>query len=252
MRPIRGFVAVWLIATAVIFVLAIVASGAGSRDPVHHLRWLAGAMMVAAFPAGVAARRVVRWEGPWLAPLVTFGVVTVALGLAILALRGFIAPALTTDLPNEPASWSLGHRIAAAAEAEAAAAGATASYESGASLGAWIEANRIGWEVQMTIVSPLIGIAFAWIGALLAAWLPGSLRREVRHAILWGAGLFLFLTGYLMTENGYELLLVRTVGPASVTAWFPLLAPGMLALGLLIPTLARLAGVAESAAGRIG
>ncbi len=240
MKTIRRFLLAWGVWTLLILLLAFLASsigGAGaSNDPWRYTNWVAGAMTLAGFPAGIiAARDVVNWERAWLAPLLAFAGTTIAIAVLVFAVRGFVGPGLIADQPGEPATWSLGDRVAALADAEAAA-------EAAGTLDAWITANRIGFEVDVTVTTALTAIAFAWIGALLGAWLPTGLRRDLRIAIVVTAGMFLLMTGYLMTENGYELLLLKTLGPAYVIAWFPLISPGMTAVGLMVPTLARLLG----------
>lgn len=240
MKTIRRFLIAWGLWTLLILLLSVLASFMGGAGPLadagRTINWVAGAMTLAGFPAGViAARDVVVWRGPWVAPLLKFAGATIAIAALVFAVRGFLGPALITDQPGEPGTWSLGERVAALADAEAAA-------ETAGTLDAWISANRIGWEVDVTVTAALTAIALAWIGALLGAWLPPGLRRDLRTALVVGAGLFLLMTGYLMTENGYELLLVKTLGPAYVLAWFPLISPGMMAVGLMVPTLARLLG----------
>ncbi len=226
----------WAAWAAGILAFACAASLIGAEGPsrVDLVSWAAGALMLAAFPAGVAAGpRAVRWEGDWIRSLAAFAVATIALAAVVFAVRGYVGPALLPDAVGEPVTWSLGERVAAARAAERTAA------EQG-TVEAWKVANEIAWHADMTVTSAIATLAFAWVGALLGAWLPAALGREIRYAVCAAAGLFLLVTGYLITENGYELILLRMAGPAAVTAWLPLIAPGMLAAGLAVPTLIRL------------
>ncbi|MDX1395151.1 MAG: hypothetical protein R3195_12205 [Gemmatimonadota bacterium] len=212
---------VWIGGTAIIYGLARLTGGGPGA-------WLAGAAMIAAFPAGVAASRdAVRWRGPRFGPLVAFAGLTLATAVVVFALDGWVEPMLTSS------SWPFGDRLAAVGTAFESA-------EQVGTLEAWRAANRLAWTIDVAVSQALTAGAVAWVGALLGAWLPAEWSPRVRFASFGGAGLFLLVTVYLMAENGYELLLMQTLGPAQVTAWLPLIAPGMIAVGLAIPTILRL------------
>ena len=231
MTILTRFGVAWVVATGIVFTLALLAGAGGdAAPPGQFMRWLWGAMELAAFPAGiVVSGAAIRWRGP----LLVFAGATLAAAAFVFLLSAYLGPALVADVQTDPSTWVHPDRVAALGAALEAA-------ESSGSLVDWQWANVLGWSVERPITAALSTGAFAWIGALLAAWIPTAWSPRARFAVVAGGGLFLLMTGYLMMENGYEQLLLRTVGPAAVTAWFPLISPGMLAVGLAVPTLVRL------------
>ena len=106
----------------------------------------------------------------------------------------------------------------------------------------WLPANRIAWDLDGTITGSILAAVLAWLGLLVGAWARWAERRELRQAQYWLVGLFLLFTGYLMTENTYELIVLKMAGPAYVGPWLAILAPSMLLAGMAFPTAARLLG----------
>jgi hypothetical protein len=63
---------------------------------------------------------------------------------------------------------------------------------------------------------------------------------EMRQAQYWAMGLFLVIATYFAGENGYEMVVLRAVGPAAFAADFRLIVPGVLVIGLGWPTILSL------------
>lgn len=227
---------------------ALIGDVHGGLQPTNMLGWVSGMLVFAGFPAGIAvAGRVLDWSAPRLGRLMTFGIAAVGVAALVFLLRGYLTPALlsgpetTKDLARDaaalaevdPVALTLGERIEALRLAEAEA-------ERLSTQEAWRVANRIGWHVDGTVTGAIGAFVFAWLGVLFGAWASWTSRPEVRQAQYWAVGLFLLVTGYLIGENSYELILLKMNGPAYVIAWFPLLAPGMFLAGLGFASAARL------------
>lgn len=235
---------------ALVTLAALLGEVRGGLRAADVLSWVGGMLAFAGFPAGIAvATQVLDWNDPRIGRMVAFTGAALAVAVAVFALRGYVAPAILAD-PGaaedvarggaalaglDPATLPLGERIAALRLAEAEA-------EKLATQEAWLVANRIGWHVDGTLTGAIGAFVFGWLGVLVGAWAGWTSRPEVRQAQFWAIGLFLLVTGYLMGENSYELILLKMNGPAYVTAWFPLIAPGMLLAGLAFATGARLLG----------
>ncbi len=78
------------------------------------------------------------------------------------------------------------------------------------------------------------------VGLLAGFWSSGSQRHELRHAQLWGMGLFLVLATYLVGENSYELIVLRAAGPIYFAGDLVLVVPALLAIGMGWPTVMTL------------
>lgn len=235
--------AAWLGGFLLLVLLAVLA-GSLEQDLVwlQVTTWVAGGLALAAFPAGISvARRVIEWDEPRFRPLIEFAVMTALLGIVVFLVRGYIAPWVAASEAEaasggglEGATLVFHERPAAVREAEARAEAGPQTVE------AWLPANRIAWNLDGTITGAAMAVVFAWLGVLVGAWASGLDRRELRQLLYWGLGLFLLMTGYLMNENTYELILMKMAGPAYFGPWFSLISPGMLFVGLAIPTAIRL------------
>lgn len=230
-------------------IMALVLLLSGGREEVrllHAINWLAGALTLAAFPAGIAvADEVVRWTEPRLRPFLLFAAAAGLIGLLVIGVRGYLGPALVRagEPPGaadrvevEAAAIYLHDRPAALRQAYAAAEARPA-----AAVAAWRAANRLGWNLDGTIVGGLMAAVFAWIGCLFGGWVRCLERPELGRAAYWALGLFLLVSTYLMTENSYEFIVIHMAGPALFAAWLPLIGPGMLLVGLAIPTVVAVA-----------
>lgn len=235
---------------ALVSLSALLGEVRGGLQAASVLGWVGGMLVFAGFPAGIAvATQVLDWKDPRIGRMVSFSAAALAVALAVFALRGYVVPAILGDpgaadaiarggaalAELDPAALTLGERTEAMRLAEAEA-------ERLATQQAWQVANRIGWHVDGTITAAIGAFVFAWLGVLVGAWAGWTSRPEVRQAQFWAIGLFLLMTGYLMGENSYELILLKMNGPAYVTAWFALISPGMLFAGLAFATAARLSG----------
>lgn len=219
----------------------------GERDEIltlHATRWLAGMIAFAAFPAGIGiARDVITWRRPRLARMAELTLAASALALLVVGVRGYLGPlAVRAAYPDrefhaevEPAALLLHERPAALRRADA-----RASADPDAGVAEWLPANRIAWELDVTFTGAALAVVLAWIGVLVGSWSDWTPRKELQRAQYWLVGLFLLVSGYGMTENTYELIVLNMAGPAYFGPWFALLVPSMVLLGMAFPTASRL------------
>ncbi|MFQ5679028.1 MAG: hypothetical protein ACE5HP_06180 [Gemmatimonadota bacterium] len=254
---------------ALVLLSALLSGEEGDVLVLHVTRWVAGALIFSAFPAGIAvAEQVVRWTRPRLGPPAGLMLGAGILALLVFLIRGYVGPAVVRDevgtAPEERAAAALGGagRIGPIAEQEAASlyfherprvlrlALEAVEARGDRSVEAWRPVNRIAWEMDGTVVGSLLALVLAGIGVLAGAWARWTARRELRQAQYWALGLFLLVTTYLMGENSYELLLLHMAAPAFFAAWLPLIAPTMLLMGLALATAARLLGASVTVGSR--
>lgn len=234
-------VAVWAAMLLALILLAGILSGAPILPWVFHSQWLT-LLPLAAFPAGIGVSRnvLVSERRPAAGPIVALTVAAVVLGIVVLFIAGFLAPAISrsaaqaagTEAPGDPLLLTL----PALADSLHAAV-QRASLEAGEpTVSRWLAANRMAWILYGRLGLPLSALVLTWLGVLSGFWSSWSTRPELRQAQRWAIGLFLILSTYGFSENSYELIAMRAAGPVFFTGWMPLLVPVLVLLGLVWPT----------------
>lgn len=182
-------------------------------EVVQYLRWLAHSIALATFPAGLmvgadAFRGAAVWRNIGLLSLAE-----IAIMLIVLVLLGFAAPMgdlnmleLIAQLPTSPAPD-------------------------------WLRWNQMAWSVYMTAAEVISVPVYSGLGLMLGAWAEQVLPQTLRRILFWAMSLLLVLFTYLMTENSYEMLVIKTNGPAAFSAFFVLLIPVGMYAGLVLPSI---------------
>jgi hypothetical protein len=193
------------------------------NDPISvasFLRWIARAVGLAAFPAGIAASRdVFADDRPWRQ------IAGVAAAAAIVGVIVFILHALA--IPFGDAGRSL------------ASLAGTMSTESAS----WEARNDAAWVFYNAFVAPISAVLFAAIGVQAGCWASRFLARPVQRTLYWLIGLGLLVTGAGIWDTTYETIVLHTSANAWFAVFFTLLIPGAVCAGLALPTLALLGNI---------
>lgn len=237
-------VALWTAGLVVVFTAIPLIAGMGLGNAIPRLAvWGGLALVLAAFPAGIAVAKDVFPETgrPSLGPSVAVSLGALALSLAVLVLGGWVGPTLVkewaADLPtHEPAMMTLPELRAEAASAVRQAEAAGEGY----SVSRWQRANTLVWQYVRRLAGGAQPFLFAWLGVLTAFWARWSPRPEIAQAQYWLMGLFLVVSTYLAGENSYELIALQAGGPAFFAGWFVLMVPTLLVIGLGWPAVVAL------------
>ena len=199
--------------------------------------WGGMSLILAAFPAGLVASKLVLGEEfdwkRWLA----FGVIAASVSVALFVLAGWIGPAILSNVvgPEDaahPAVLSLGELRGALREAldEARALGPTASRDD------WFRANQLAFHYFSRVDGSILPFLFAWFGVFVGFWLRLVQRKQLRLAQVWAIGILLVITTYLAGENSYEMIVLRSAGFAGFAADIRLIVPMVMVAVLGWPT----------------
>jgi hypothetical protein len=226
----RTFLAVTLAWTAAIFLPMVVLERLS--DPVdlaQYARWLARALAIGAFPAGIAASRGVDPPSrSWRIVLET------ASAAAVVALVAFILIAwLPAVLGDEGRSLS---RLALIMRTSG---------------GSWETLNDASWRFFEAVLLPIQALLHAAIGFQLGIWGPRSVTPALSRVLYWGVALGLLVVNFGVSDTTYETIILRTAADVRFAAGYALLLPAGIAAGLALPTLAvlRRPGVADTPRG---
>lgn len=222
-------------------------SGQSAREVGGSLvSWLGLALALAAYPAGVhASGEVFREGGGVMRRAVTVALAAASVSVLLLGPGNFVAPVAQRWLASvadvevaeaEPAVMTLTELQAAAREAAEQARSAAA----GAATHDWLVANRLAWHYVRRTDGTALPFLLGIVGLLTGFWASGFERRELRQAQFWGVGLFLVMATYLVGENSYELIVLRSAGPVYFAGDLVLVVPALLALGMGWPTVVTL------------
>ena len=205
--------------------------------------WGGLALVLAAYPAGIAAsRKVIVGERLQLRSLVEVSIAAVAVCVLTFLLAGYVGPVVVRWVDpqavaaGDPVAMVLGElrreMIAAVELAEQATDSESREL--------WLDANKLSWVYFSRTDSSVLPLLFGWIGVMVGFWARMLPRMEMRQAQYWAMGLFLVIATYFAGENGYEMVVLRSVGPAAFAADFRLIVPGVLVIGLGWPTILAL------------
>jgi hypothetical protein len=205
------------------------------------LLWAAGlaVLMVAADAMASepqTAGRVFRW-------------VASALGLAMFPAGVTIAPAL----PGESRRWRLLLQIFAAAFAVSAvvlalsliAVNVTGTRsladllaEIGNRAESWETRNDAAWTFVTALLAGPRALLFAAIGVQVGIWAEYAMPRGLRRPLYWIVGIGLMVSAAAIGDTTYEVIVLHTGADASFAALYTLLLPLSVCAGLGLPTLA--------------
>ncbi len=237
-----GFLAVWAGILLTLLLSVTLASGQGAREVLANLMsWTGLALALAAYPAGVAVSAGTFAERrPVPRQLVAVMLAAASVSLIAFSLGNYVAPFAQRWLTPEtevrgslePATMTLGElkRQARAAVERAEAAAPTESARF------WQAANRLAWHYVRRTDGAALPFLLGLIGLLTGYWSRWSRRRELQQAQQWGMGLFLVLSTYLVGENSYELIAMRSAGPVFFAGDLVMVVPLLLVVGLGWPT----------------
>lgn len=220
MNVVRRFLVIdvaWAIGISVLLVgIGALTSDALSSGDV--VRWVARALALAGFPAGIAIGPAVFGDARPSRALWSVIAAATAMSVVVFLLTGIVAPAL-----DEPAR-SLGQLVR----------------DMGATGENWETRNDAAWRLYTTIFAAVSAWLYAAIGVQVGAWSTHSLPRSFRRPLYWAVGLGLLITGYGIADTTYETFVLHTAADASIAAFYTLLLPLSVCAGLGLPTLALL------------
>lgn len=235
------FELLWLALLTVLFSVLGGVSGSGA-GPLERLpAWFASALLLAAYPAGLASHSVVFAErGHLQRRLGLFLLAAVSVSLVAFVQANWVGPALLSggagDGALDPASLTLGQLRTAIRAVRPPAETSIGSLE------LWLPYNRLAFHYVQRMEGMLVPALLAWVGVGVGFWSGRVPARSWRRAIQWGVGAFVVVSTYFATENGYELIVLRAAGPAEFAGDLILIVPGTLLLALGLATGAALLG----------
>ena len=216
MAIVKRFLLLVLMWTAAIMLLIVPISLATVHGltVTQHLRWLGHSLALASFPAGLmVGADVFRNADVWK----KIGALTLAeilVMLIVLLLLINVAP---------PAGFDFGMLLNELR---------TVPHDD------WLTWNQRAWSVYFTFAEVVSVPIYAGLGMMLGAWAEQVLPTPFRRILFWAMGLKMVGFTYLITENSYEMLVIRTDGPAAFSAFFMLLVPLGMYGGLILPSIA--------------
>jgi hypothetical protein len=215
MRTLKRFLllhALW--ATGILLLIVPISLLTGGWEYVHVVRWLAHSIALATFPAGLmVGAEVFQGRDVWR-KIGALSLAEVAIMLMVGGLLGFVAP---------PDDLNLVELLARINETTP---------------GSWLRWNQMAWSVYMTAAEVISVPIYAGLGMMLGAWAEQVLPATFRRILFWAMSLKMIGFTYLIAENSYEMLVIKTNGPAAFSAFFMLLIPLGMYGGLLLPSIA--------------
>jgi len=223
-RAARRFLAVaagWLMIMAVpLIVLHLIA---GDLEAVTLVRGLAGAIVLAGYPAGIVAAQDVPAGRRWRSLL------ELAAGAGALALLAFALLAWVPGLVG-------GERATLSQLAAAMRANETN----------WETFNDAAWRYYSTWLTPVSSMLYSALGFQVGIWSGHAVPDVFRRGLYWAVAFGLVVTGYIVSDGAYETIVLHTAADAGFAAFLPVLFPLGLVAGLTLPTVAWCRGVVSS------
>jgi hypothetical protein len=182
----------------------------------RFIRWLARAIGLAAFPAGITIAPVVFAHArPWRPLLLALAAASAVSG-SVFVLIAVVSPLVSDDARTIP------QLVAAMSAAD----------------GSWESRNDAAWDFYNNLFAPLNALLFAAIGMQVGIWARYSLPVPLRRALYWAVGLGLLISGYAIWDTTYEAVVIHTAADVSFAAFYTVLIPASICAGLALPTLA--------------
>lgn len=233
-------VGVWtVILLALLSLIGVITGQPFSQVVSHWPTWGGLALVLSAFPAGIAVVDDVfpRTGGIEVQQFGWGAAAAATVSLMAFVLVAYVGPAAggasDTGSAQEPNAMTLSvlkrEAQVAAAEVERAVGPDGLSME-------WRNVNILVWHYTRRLAAVAQPLLFAAIGVLTAFWARRLGKRELARALYWAMGLFLVISTYLAGENGFELVVLQSAGPVFFVGFFVLIIPPTLVLGLGIPT----------------
>jgi hypothetical protein len=198
-----------------VVMIAIDAMGSEPLSTYRILRGIAGALGLAAYPAGVTiAPAVLRQPRQW-APLLLAAAAAVAIGAVALALS-IVAP------PIGDGTRGLAERLR----------------DMGDVSESWETRNDAAWAFVSTLLTGPRAFLWAAIGLQVGIWATFSLPPLLRRPLYWAVGVGLVLSGAIIWDTTYETIVLHTEADAGFAALYTILLPLSICCGLGLPTLA--------------
>jgi hypothetical protein len=182
----------------------------------HFIRWVARAIGLAAFPAGISVAPAVFGEKRAWRPLGSAFAAASVVAVVAFALLALVVPAVAEQERTIPQLLS-----AMSTDGES-----------------WETRNDAAWDFYTILFAPVNALLFAAIGVQVGAWSRHSLRPAIRRPLYWAVGLGLLISGYAIWDTTYETIVLHTAADASFAAFYTLLLPASICAGLALPTLA--------------
>ena len=221
MKTVRRFLVAELVWASAIFLL-IMPITIASSDPLtaeQYIRWLGRALVLAAFPAGIAVGKEARSDPrPWR-PVLGGLVAASAVALLLLAVIAVLLPVVGDSLSLP----LLADRMSADSQS-------------------WETRNDAAWDLYGTLFVPVHTLLMAAIGMQVGVWASYALPAVLHRLLYWLVGLGLMLSGYSVSDTTYEVVVLHTAADVGFSAFYTLLLPAGICAGLALPTLAYLRG----------
>lgn len=213
----------FLLATALwgagimLLIVPISWSVASDLTYVHQLRWLAHALALATLPAGFTVGRDVFQRGRTRQNLIALTLAELAVMASVLAL---LLLGVRLDEMNLFAFLIQDSQVE--------------------NIGGWRVWNQWAWPFYMTAAEAISVPIYSGLGIMVGAWAAQVLSSVWRRIVYWGLSLTMIAATYLITDHSYEMLVIKTNGPAAFSAFFMLLIPFGMYMGLLLPSISLL------------
>jgi hypothetical protein len=197
-----------------LLVIPISLATANGLTYIHHLRWLAHSIALAALPAGLTVGGAVFRRGRTVRNLIVLSGAELLVMAVVLGLLVYSAGADDMNL------FGLLMRDSVVED-----------------IGGWRVWNQLVWPMYITAAEAVSVPIYAGLGIMVGAWSEQMLPQTVRRIIYWGLSMAMIAATYLITENSYEMLVLKTSGPAAFSAFFMLLIPFGMYVGLMLPSI---------------
>jgi hypothetical protein len=215
MRIATRFVTAALLWAAGLTVLMVTADAMGSEPQTagRVLRWVASALGLAMFPAGVTVAPALPGESRWH-PLFQILAAAAAVSAIVLALNLLAV--------NVNGTRTLTDLLAAVGNPSES----------------WETRNDAAWTFVTALLAGPRALLFAAIGVQVGIWAAYAMPRGLRRSLYWVVAIGLMASGTAIGDTTYEVIVLHTEADASFAALYTLLLPLSVCAGLGLPTLA--------------
>jgi hypothetical protein len=190
------------------------AMGSEPQTTGRVLRWVASALGLAMFPAGVTIAPALPGEFRWWRLLLQILAAAVAVSAIVLALSLLAV--------NVKGTRSLADLLAAM----------------GNPAESWEARNDAAWTFVTAVLAGPRALLFGAIGVQVGIWAEYAMPRGLRRPLYWIVGIGLMVSGAAIGDTTYEVIVLHTEADASFAALYTLLLPLSVCAALGLPTLA--------------
>jgi hypothetical protein len=220
MRIATRFVTAALLWTTGLVVLMVTADAMGSEPQTtgRVLRWVASALGLAMFPAGVTIAPALSGESRRWRLLLQILAAAMAVSAIVLAVSLLAV--------NVNGTRGLSDLLAAMRNPAES----------------WESQNDAAWTLITALLAGPRALLFAAIGVQVGIWAEYAMPRGLRRPLYWVVGIGLMVSGAAIGDTTYEVIVLHTGADASFAALYTLLLPLSVCAGLGLPTLAVFRG----------